>query len=221
MKFTLKTLLRGLLFSLWNLTLSAACVFTYQQVFSPVQQESFDSRLDALHQSLVLAMNENRDKERQARIEALNSLQFTLDGLTLRLDEQQGDITELINTQSNQGDRLDELGLDSKKLEVLETKLQRLSRQPTAKPAPVQAKPVVKPTVKILTITAPFVLFDVQTRGHIQLAIVGKPGARKLTELSALQAGQHYLGWKITAVNDQHIEVLYKGQRTTLTVGEG
>ncbi|OED62712.1 hypothetical protein A165_14240 [Vibrio tasmaniensis ZS-17] len=221
MKFTLKTLLRGLLFSLWSLILSAACLFAYQQVFSPVQQESFDSRLDALHQSLVLAMNESRDKERQARIEALNSLQFTLDGLTQRLDEQQGEITELINTQSNQGARLDELGLDSKKLEVLETKLQRLSRQPTAKPAPVRAKPVVKPTVKTPTITAPFVLFDVQTRGHTQLAIVGKPGASTLAELSALQAGQHYLGWKITAVNDQHIETLYKGQRTTLTVGEG
>ncbi|MEZ9202252.1 hypothetical protein AB4455_00855 [Vibrio sp. 10N.261.46.E12] len=221
MKFTLKTLLRGLLFSLWSLILSAACLFAYQQVFSPVQQESFDSRLDALHQSLVLAMNESRDKERQARIEALNSLQFTLDGLTQRLDEQQGEITELINTQSNQGARLDELGLDSKKLEVLETKLQRLSRQPTAKPAPVRAKPVVKPTVKTPTITAPFVLFDVQTRGHTQLAIVGKPGASTLAELSALQAGQHYLGWKITAVNDQHIETLYKGQSTTLTVGEG
>ncbi|PML40328.1 hypothetical protein [Vibrio sp. 10N.261.52.A1] len=221
MKFTLKTLLRGLLFSLWSLILSAACLFAYQQVFSPVQQESFDSRLDTLHQSLVLAMNESRDKERQARIEALNSLQFTLDGLTQRLDEQQGEITELINTQSNQGARLDELGLDSKKLEVLETKLQRLSRQPTAKPAPVRAKPVVKPTVKTPTITAPFVLFDVQTRGHTQLAIVGKPGASTLAELSALQAGQHYLGWKITAVNDQHIETLYKGQSTTLTVGEG
>lgn len=221
MKFTLKTLLRGLLFSLWSLILSAACLFAYQQVFSLVQQESFDSRLDALHQSLVLAMNESRDKERQARIEALNSLQFTLDGLTQRLDEQQGEITELINTQSNQGARLDELGLDSKKLEVLETKLQRLSRQPTAKPAPVRAKPVVKPTVKTPTITAPFVLFDVQTRGHTQLAIVGKPGASTLAELSALQAGQHYLGWKITAVNDQHIETLYKGQSTTLTVGEG
>ncbi|MCL5130643.1 hypothetical protein, partial [Algibacter sp. L4_22] len=72
--------------------------------------------MDALHQSLVLAMNESRDKERQARIEALNSLQFALDGLTQRIDEQQGEITELMNTQSNQGARLDELGLDSKKL---------------------------------------------------------------------------------------------------------
>ncbi|CAK1763385.1 conserved hypothetical protein [Vibrio crassostreae] len=222
MKFTLKTLLRGLLFSLWSLILSAACLFAYQQVFSPVQQESFDSRLDVLHQSLALTMNESRDKERQARIEALGALQFTLDDLTQRLDEQQGEITELMNIQSNQGARLDELGLDSKKLEVLETKLQRLSRQSTTKRAtPVRAKPVVKPTVKTPTITAPFVLFDVQTRGHIQLAIVGKPGASTLAELSALQAGQHYLGWKITAVNDQHIEALYKGQRTTLTVGEG
>ncbi|MEZ9034363.1 hypothetical protein [Vibrio sp. 10N.247.311.00] len=222
MKFTLKTLLRGLLFSLWSLILSAACLFTYQQVFSPVQQESFDSRLDALHQSLVLAMNESRDKERQARIEALNSLQFALDGLTQRIDEQQGEITELINIQSNQGVRLDELGLDSKKLDALETKIHRLSRQSTTKRAPpVRAKPVVKPTVKTPTITAPFVLFDVQTRGHTQLAIVGKPGASTLAELSALQAGQHYLGWKITAVNDQHIETLYKGQSTTLTVGEG
>ncbi|MEZ9749063.1 hypothetical protein AB4425_05910 [Vibrio sp. 10N.261.51.A1] len=221
MKFTLKTLLRGLLFSLWSLILSAACLFAYQQVFSPVQQESFDSRLDALHQSLVLAINESRDKERQARLEALDALQFTLDGLTQRLDAQQGDITELMNTQSNQGARLDELGLDSKKLEVLETKLQRLSRQSTTNRAPARVKPVVKPTVKTPTITAPFVLFDVQTRGHTQLAIVGKPGASTLSELSALQAGQHYLGWKITAVNDHHIETLYKGQRTTLTVGEG
>ncbi len=222
MKFTLKTLLRGLLFSLWSLTLSAACVFTYQQVFSPVQQESFDSRLDALHQSLVLAINESRDKERQARIEALGALQLTLDKLTQRIDTQQGEITELMNTQSRQSARLDELSLDSKKLDVLETKLQRLSRQSTTKRAPpVRAKPVVKPTVKTPTITAPFVLFDVQTRGRIPLAIVGKPGASTLAELSALQAGQHYLGWKITAVNDQHIEALYKGQRTTLTVGEG
>ncbi|WP_439146839.1 hypothetical protein [Vibrio sp.] len=166
-------------------------------------------------------MNESATKERQARIEALDALQFTLDGLTQRLDSQQGEITELMNTQSHQGARLDELGVDSKKLDVLETQLQRFSRQSIAKRAPVRTKPIIKLTVKTPTITAPFVLFDVQTRGHIQLAIVGKPGTSRLAELSALQAGQHYLGWKITAVNGQQIETTYKGQRTTLTVGEG
>ena len=221
MKFTLKTLLRGLLFSLWILILSGACLFAYQQVFSPVHQKSFDSRWDALHQSLVLAMNESATKERQSRIEAFDALQFTHDVLTHRLDAQQGEITELMNTQSHQGAHLDELSVDSQKLEVLETKLQRFSRQSSTKRAPVRTKPITKPTVKTPTITAPFILYDVQTRGHIQLAIVGKPSARLLTELSALQAGQHYLGWKITAVKDQQIETTYKGQRTTLTVGEG
>ncbi|WP_299143290.1 hypothetical protein [uncultured Vibrio sp.] len=222
MKNILRKLMIGLLLSLWCFALSVVCVVIYQQTFSPVRYMDLDYRLDTLNQSVLLAIHESGAKERQARIEALNALQLTLDRLSLRLDEQQNDMAKLRSTQAHHGVRLDELGIDSQKLEALETKLRHLSRQPAVtKREPVQVKPVIQPTVKTPAITAPFVLFDVQTRGRIQLAIVGKPGARSLSELSALQAGQTYLGWKITAVNDQYIETLYKGQRTTLTLGEG
>jgi len=240
----LKSALRGLLLSLWCVLLSAACILVYQHLFAPVRQ----TELETQHQALMSALSESQQASDQQRRAALDALTQTLDELSLRVDEQAQRLQALSNTQQHHSTRLDKLDLDHHKVAELEKKLARLNRVvSTPHPAPVQktAKATKNTTAKKApssqantsqastskdrrakpsqpkSVNAPFVLYDVQSRSGIRLAIVGQTNARTLSELSALRQGQSYRGWKIVSVFASGIEVQRQGQRTTLTMMEG
>ncbi|UMM06960.1 hypothetical protein MKR81_27770 (plasmid) [Vibrio campbellii] len=244
MKPFLKSALRGLLLSLWCVLLSAACILVYQHLFAPVRQ----AELETQHQALMSALSESQQASDQQRRAALDALTQTLDELSLRVDEQAQRLQALSNTQQHHSTRLDKLDLDHHKVAELEKKLARLNRVvSTPRPAPVQktAKAATHTTAKKApssqantsqastnkdrrakpsqpeSVPAPFVLYDVQSRSGIRLAIVGQTNARTLSELSALRQGQSYRGWKIVSVFASSIEVQRQGQRTTLTMMEG
>ena len=240
MKPFLKSVLRGLLLSLWCVLLSAACILVYQHLFAPVRQ----AELETQHQALMSALSESQQASDQQRRAALDALTQTLDELSIRVDEQAQRLQALSKTQQHHSTRLDKLDLDHHKVVELEKKLARLNRvvstpvqktakatkNTTAKKAPSsqantsqasrskdrRAKPSQPESV-----AAPFVLYDVQSRSGIRLAIVGQTNARTLSELSALRQGQSYRGWKIVSVFASSIEVQRQGQRTTLTMMEG
>nr|WP_306417258.1 hypothetical protein [Vibrio sp. B181a] len=224
--------------SLWCVLLSAACILVYQYLFAPVRQAAFDAELETQHQALMSALSESQQASDQQRRAALDALTQTLDELSLRVDEQAQRLQALSNTQQHHSTRLDKLDLDHHKVAELEKKLARLNRVvSTPRPAPVQktAKASASTTAKkaspspvrntntaaTSSVTAPFVLYDVQSRSGIRLAIVGQTNARTLSELSALRQGQSYRGWKIVSVFASSIEVQRQGQRTTLTMMEG
>ena len=244
MKPFLKSALRGLLLSLWCVLLSAACILVYQHLFAPVRQTDLETQ----HQALMSALSESQQASDQQRRAALDALTQTLDELSIRVDEQTQRLQALSNTQQHHSTRLDKLDLDHHKVAELEKKLARLNRVvSTPRPAPVQktAKAAKNTTAKKApssqantsqastskdrrakpsqpeSVVAPFVLYDVQSRSGIRLAIVGQTNARTLSELSALRQGQSYRGWKIVSVFASSIEVQRQGQRTTLTMLEG
>lgn len=248
MKPFLKSTLRGLLLSLWCVLLSAACILVYQHLFAPVRQAALDVELETQHQALMSALSESQQASDQQRRAALDALTQTLDELSIRVDEQAQRLQALSNTQQHHSTRLDKLDLDHHKVAELEKKLARLNRVLSApRPAPVQktAKATKNTTAKKApssqantsqastskdrrakpsqpeSVNAPFVLYDVQSRSGIRLAIVGQTNARTLSELSALRQGQSYRGWKIVSVFASSIEVQRQGQRTTLTMMEG
>ncbi|CAH1526075.1 conserved hypothetical protein [Vibrio owensii] len=235
----LKSALRGLLLSLWCVLLSAACILVYQHLFAPVRH----AELETQHQALMSALSESQQASDQQHRAALDALTQTLDELSIRVDEQTQRLQALSNTQQHHSTRLDKLDLDHHKVAELEKKLARLNRVvSTPHPAPVQktAKAATHTTAKKApssqantskdrrakpsqpeSVAAPFVLYDVQSRSGIRLAIVGQTNARTLSELSALRQGQSYRGWKIVSVFASSIEVQRQGQRTTLTMMEG
>ena len=244
MKPFLKSALRGLLLSLWCVLLSAACILVYQHLFAPVRQTDLETQ----HQALMSALSESQQASDQQRRAALDALTQTLDELSIRVDEQTQRLQALSNTQQHHSTRLDKLDLDHHKVAELEKKLARLNRVvSTPRPAPVQktAKAAKNTTAKKApssqantsqastskdrrakpsqpeSVVAPFVLYDVQSRSGIRLAIIGQTNARTLSELSALRQGQSYRGWKIVSVFASSIEVQRQGQRTTLTMMEG
>ena len=244
MKPFLKSALRGLLLSLWCVLLSAACILVYQHLFAPVRQTDLETQ----HQALMSALSESQQASDQQRRAALDALTQTLDELSIRVDEQTQRLQALSKTQQHHSTRLDKLDLDHHKVAELEKKLARLNRVvSTPRPAPVQktAKAAKNTTAKKApssqantsqastskdrrakpsqpeSVVAPFVLYDVQSRSGIRLAIVGQTNARTLSELSALRQGQSYRGWKIVSVFASSIEVQRQGQRTTLTMMEG
>lgn len=234
MKPFLKSTLRGLLLSLWCVLLSAACILAYQHLFAPVRH----AELEAQHQALMSALSESQQASDQQRRAALDALTQTLDELSIRVDEQAQRLQALSKTQQRHSTRLDKLDLDHHKVAELERKLARLNRVvSTPRPTPVQKTPKTAKntaskkaspspvrntnTAAAPSVNAPFVLYDVQSRSGIRLAIVGQTNARTLSELSALRQGQSYLGWKIVSVFASSIEVQRQGQRTTLTMMEG
>ena len=248
MKPFLKSTLRGLLLSLWCVLLSAACILVYQHLFAPVRQAALDVELETQHQALMSTLSESQQASEQQRLDALDALTQRLDELSARLDEQERHLQALSNTQQHHSTRLDKLDLDHHKVVELEKKLARLNRVvSTPRPAPVKktAKATTHTTAKKApssqantsqantskdrrakpsqpeSVNAPFVLYDVQSRSGIRLAIVGQTNARTLSELSALRQGQSYRGWKIVSVFASSIEVQHQGQRTTLTMMEG
>lgn len=238
MKPFLKSTLRGLLLSLWCVLLSAACILVYQHLFAPVRQAALDVELETQHQALMSTLSESQQASEHRRLDALDALTQRLDKLSARLDEQERHLQALSNQQQRYVTRLDTLELDRPKLMAIEKKLARLNRVvSTPRPASVQKTPKAtkNPTSKktstsparntntaaIPSVAAPFVLYDVQSRSGIRLAIVGQTNARSLSELSALRQGQSYRGWKIVSVFASSIEVQRQGQRTTLTMMEG
>ncbi|WDG11961.1 hypothetical protein PUN50_27090 (plasmid) [Vibrio campbellii] len=238
MKPFLKSTLRGLLLSLWCVLLSAACILVYLHLFAPVRQAALDVELETQHQALMSALSESQQASKQQRLDALDALAQRLDELSARLDEQERHLQALSNQQQRHATRLDTLELDRPKLMAIEKKLARLNRVvSTPRPAPVQKTPKAAKntaskkaspspvrntnTAATPSVTTPFVLYDVQSRSGIRLAIVGQTNARTLSELSALRQGQSYRGWKIVSVFASSIEVQRQGQRTTLTMMEG
>ncbi|MGI9949541.1 hypothetical protein BTO01_22725 [Vibrio jasicida] len=243
MKPFLKSTLRGLLLSLWCVQLSAACILVYQHLFAPVRQAALDVELETQHQALMSTLSESQQASEQRRLDALDALTQRLDKLSARLDEQERHLQALSNQQQRHATRLDTLELDRPKLMAIEKKLARLNRVvSTPRPAPMQktAKATKNTTAKKAPpsqantskgrrakpsqpepVAAPFVLYDVQSRSGIRLAIVGQTNARTLSDLSALRQGQSYRGWKIVSVFASSIEVQRQGQRTTLTMMEG
>ncbi|ARR47936.1 hypothetical protein CAY59_27325 (plasmid) [Vibrio campbellii] len=184
------------------------------------------------------ALSESQQASDQQRRAALDALTQTLDELSIRVDEQAQRLQALSNTQQHHSTRLDTLDLDHHKVAELEKKLARLNRVvSTPRPAPVQKTPKAAKnttskkaspsparntnTAATASVNAPFVLYDVQSRSGIRLAIVGQTNARTLSELSALRQGQSYRGWKIVSVFASSIEVQRQGQRTTLSMMEG
>lgn len=216
MKTRLKSLLKGLLMSLWVLLLSGGSLLAYHMVMKPVASETLTIQYDGLTQSLTEVINQ----EQQQRTQAINALLTRLDAIDARLDVQQAKIQALSKTQQSQAQSIEALGLDSQALKRLESKLNRLEKR-MATPsrrvvrAPVKAKrhtPKAQTPSKPLP-TPPFALFDVQRRGNVSLAIVGKPNATHLSQLSALRVGQRYLGWQVTDIAVDKMVTLYQGQK--------
>lgn len=227
MKSHFKAVLKWLLTSLWFLTLCSACVVGYHFLIPPVTEAQWQRQQTELTEHIVQASQ----KEHDARQQALDAISASLNALTRRVDAQAEQIGRLTEQQSQQGDSLSALGMDKAAVERLEKKLTALERQVSQKlqavraPAPAKAvTPQSKRHARVVTPkpanvpTPPFVLFDVQKRGNVYLAIVGKPTASTLSELSAVRAGQRYLGWQVGQIQPNNIRASYQGQTIVMEV---
>ncbi len=214
----LRALLKFLLASVWGAGLSVSVLTLYHQYYQPAPRMS----LDALEQSLLLAL----EKERQHREQKLGQLADKLIGISELVEVQRGDIAALQVGQQEHNHRLSSLEqrrnhIDAdafnklkQRLSNTERQLSQLGQRSVSQPArQAKAAPKTKPTV-----TPPFTLFDVQKRGTNYLAIVGKSDATTLSELSALRSGSRYQGWQLVAVHPTYVIVRHKGQDITLEV---
>lgn len=225
MKSHFKAVLKWLLTSLWFLTLCSACVVGYHFLSPPVTEAQWQRQQTELTEHIVQASQ----KEHDARQQALDAISASLNALARRVDAQAKQIGRLTEQQSQQGDHLSTLGMDKAAVERLEKKLTALERQVSQKLQAVRApaKAVtpqskrhtrVVPPKSVNVPTPPFVLFDVQKRGNVYLAIVGKPTASTLSELSAVRAGQRYLGWQVGQIQPNNIRASYQGQTIVMEV---
>ncbi len=228
LKSYLKTALKWGLISLWFITLCSVCVVGYHTVMPPATQAQLDNQRLELTEQLNTAIKE----EHQQREQALDNISAHLDTLSQRLDAQAEQIGKLTQQQAKQGDSIASLGLDKAALSRLESKFstleQRVSRKLATASVPAQPRTAARTPVKTTTqraskpvassVKPPFELFDVQKRGGVYLAIVGKPSAASLSDLSAVRLGQNYLGWRVGKITDNAIHASYQGQDVVMEV---
>ncbi|EGQ7795961.1 hypothetical protein I6Y99_004582 [Vibrio parahaemolyticus] len=228
LKSYLKTALKWGLFSLWFITLCSVCLVGYHTIMPPATQAQLDNhRLELTEQ-----LNKAIKKEHQQREQALDTISAHLDTLSQRLDAQVEQIGKLSQQQAEQGDSIASLGLDKAALSRLESKFktleQRVSRKLATASVPAPPRTSARTPIKTTTqrtskpvassVKPPFELFDIQKRGGVYLAIVGKPSAASLSDLSAVRLGQNYLGWRVGKITDNAIHASYQGQDVVMEV---
>ncbi|TOG95113.1 hypothetical protein [Vibrio parahaemolyticus] len=226
LKSYLKTALKWGLISLWFITLCSVCLVGYHTIMPPATQAQLDNHRLELTERLNTAIK----KEHQQREQALDTISAHLNTLSQRLDAQAEQIGKLTQQQAEQGDSIASLGLDKTALSRLEAKFntleQRVSRKlaTASMPQRTAARTPVKTTTQrtsksvASSVKPPFELFDVQKRGGVYLAIVGKPSAASLSDLSAVRLGQNYLGWRVGKITDHAIHASFQGQDVVMEV---
>ena len=133
-------------------------------------------------------------------------------------------IQSLEQQQQAQSQSLAALKLDEQSLTSLKRKLSSLERRLSASPrsvahnTAVKRKVARKPKSSQPPITPSFVLFDVQQRGRVLLAVVGSAHASRLSELTALRVGQRYQGWQVTNISQSSIQAERQGQKVVMEV---
>ncbi|HBC3487102.1 TPA: hypothetical protein KDY96_003973 [Vibrio parahaemolyticus] len=228
LKSYLKTALKWVLISLWFITLCSVCLVGYHTIMPAATQAQLDNHRLELTEQLNTAIKE----EHQQREQALDTISAHLNTLSQRLDAQAEQIGKLTQQQAEQGDSIASLGLDKAALSRLESKFstleQRVSRKLATASVPAPQRTAARTPVKTTTqrasrpvtssVKPPFELFDVQKRGGVYLAIVGKPSAASLSDLSAIRLGQNYLGWHVGKITDHAIHASYQGQNVVMEV---
>lgn len=212
----LKVAIKFTLATTWVGAICAGSLTFYHSYFTPAS--ALD--IDTLEQRITLVLQQERDK----MLRELSELESSLATLQEELDETNGALSQVESTQRSHATAINELTLDEEQIKALERRLsaaeKRLSepRRVVRTSAPKKAEPS-RVTPKVTVSPPPFVLFDVQKRGTISLAIVGKADAKQLSDLSALRQGERYFGWRLVNVEGDKVRVRNSaGQEVLLEV---
>ncbi|EGU41196.1 hypothetical protein VII00023_06187 [Vibrio ichthyoenteri ATCC 700023] len=212
-----KTAIKCAVLTLWSATIAVGVLLAYEQWRPSIVQTD----LDALEQRINAVVLDNATTQTAA----LNQLSGKLDALEEELTSLElgyGALTHRQETNeteiSNLDDKLSaEMSEGLSKLEArLTTKLNSTSSRTRTIVEP--PRKTVKATKPKPVIEVPFELYDVQKRGLTYLAIVGKPGATHLSQLSAVQEGQSYQSWRLIRVEPGRVELQKAADRIELEV---
>lgn len=217
MKIGLKQAIKFILLSIWCVGLSIGVLALHQSFFPPIS----DSDLNKLEQTFNLAL-QHEEATRSESIEQLFNVQKSL---KFRQDSDQLALQTVREHQNHLENALSETKTSinrtlSQSLETIEKRLnKKLSSARKNNSFIVEnKKPKVTPVQPKQVITPPFILFDIQTRGSVHLAIVGKPSARALSDLLPLRIGQSYLGWRIVQISSNSIVANFQGELIDIEV---
>jgi len=212
----LKVAIKFILATTWGGVICAGSLTFYHSHFTPAS--TID--VDALEQRITLNMQQVRDNV----LKHLSGLELTLAALQEELDSTKGTLSQVESTQQSHTTAIDGLTLDEEHIKKLEKRLsaaeKRLTepRRVVRTTTPKKAEPK-RVTPKVTVTPPPFVLFDVQKRGAVSLAIVGKADAKQLSDLSAIRQGERYLGWRLVDVEGNQVRVRnHAGQEVQLEV---
>nr|WP_014343610.1 hypothetical protein [Aliivibrio fischeri]AEY78196.1 hypothetical protein [Aliivibrio fischeri] len=213
-----KSGIKCVVLTLWSASLSVGTILTYEQLHPRLVQTD----LDAFEQKLNTALLDQAT-EQAASLDALSKKLHILDEGLLTLES---DLAELLQRQQSQESVLSEF--ENKISNDVDTKLNKLESKLTTKlnnqqslrsRSVIPAKPTsIQKSKPKAIVRAPFELYDVQKRGTAYLAIVGKPGATRLSQLSAVQEGQSYRAWRLVLVEPGRVSLEKGSHRIELEV---
>ncbi len=207
MKPNLKTAIRFTISSVWVVALSSALLTGYHFLIS---EPNTHQQADALEQRILLTLQQ----ESEARLQKTSAFEVQLSDLMSEAARQSDELTALSQQQSEVEKQVESIALEAKDLEALKSRIKQVEqRQAQASRQTVRTSRAVipkkevekKPTPLISVTPPPFVLFDVQSRGGVMLAIVGAPSAKQLSDLSAVRQGESYQQWRVVKVQAQRV----------------
>lgn len=218
MKIGLKQAIKFTLLSIWCAGLSLGVLALHQSIFPPISNID----LNKLEQAFNLALQH----EESTRSESIEQLFNAQEGIKSQLNSDQLVLQAITERQNNLENALDETESNinhsfSQKFEAIEQHLnKKLSKvqNDRARLIERQKPKVVQVSTSKPVITPPFILFDVQKRGSVYLAIIGKPSAKTLSDLLPLRVGQSYLGWRIVQIRSNSIVANFQGELIDIEV---
>ncbi len=207
MKPNLKTAIRFTISSVWVVALSCALLTGYHFLIS---EPNTHQQADALEQRILLTLQQ----ESEARLNKIAKFEAQLSDLMSEAARQSDELTALSQQQIEVEKQVESIALEAEDLDALKSRLKQVEqRQAQASRQSVRTSRAVipkkevekKPTPLISVTPPPFVLFDVQSRGGVMLAIVGAPSAKQLSDLSAVRQGERYQQWQVVKVQAQRV----------------
>lgn len=212
----LKVAIKFTLATAWIGAICAVSLTFYHSYFTPAS--TID--VDALEQRITLTLQQERDN----MLTNLSGLETKIESLQQMIDDTNAALDDVKLTQQSHILSINELTLDKTKMKTLEARLSAAEKRlneprktgRTSTPKKAAPKRVVP---KVTVAPPPFVLFDIQKRGAVSLAIVGRPDAKRLSDLSAVRQGERYLGWHLVDVEGDQVRVRNRaGQEVQLEV---
>lgn len=207
----------------------AICVGALYQTLPPIQAELAALKLENTTLQTSLNQHDSDIALLQSQVSTLQGASMRLQSTVKMLEESKANTQRKLDSLDKQNQSMTELSqFYEKRIVDLTAKIERLSerahqvnRMATQK-EPIKhtfrQKPVEKKALNNKPDVYPFTLHSIQTRGSALVAVVSPLNATSLGYVSLVKTNDYFLGWHVTTINLDIVEIKKANQTIKMQV---